>query len=654
MTKNIFDILLFAMQPQKIIVAFFIIIAILTTTVYAVQDFPFTNITARFPGIDAPYPGLSNGFSSLGNGIRTVLWNPAGLAKIEKSEVYFGVNSTSLSSQASKLYNVEDQTFTIGDMTGESFSNKVLFTNDPTATELATREFRAPIIYSPSTSGMDYKQAIKVNDWFTFGISSKGDTDIGLSVAGNFPAQYLLDSNLYGSTDFLGSGISVNSDGKLTYSQTSPIPYTYTSTGAAWSDFLSQTQRIPFTVNADMKNNVNVQSTLIFTGAAKVNDLSLGINFTPMSANLNVDNTAKAIVNAGTADFYLYTPNFNPNDANDVLNWTSDPNLYGTEAGYQKNYVRVPAGESVGEAKYTGFYNASAIRTDLGCMYDFGNVLTLGAVLENFGAAGFNLKGTGQVAYVDTRINTTESPTITTTGNQIVFTWNPFTDTFTPMDGTENIGMLPAININLPQKTKLGLTLRKPLLITIDYELQNNPLVFTYQSTTGAYVEAQFSNIGILKLGMETQVFALPMWLKGSLSFLMKPNVIGLDSSSEASFNQIFVLFDQYAPLSLDLSTAINLWGYKVGGAFGIDGSSLLSVLQLDTLNSNFGKTMYYNISLDKDYWHCVLQNNLDISSTATAYSNADKNGTINSSSTWTDYLQILRWTTTLTVGYKF
>jgi len=50
-----------------------------------------------------------------------------------------------------------------------------------------------------------------------------------------------------------------------------------------------------------------------------------------------------------------------------------------------------------------------------------------------------------------------------------------------------------------------------------------------------------------------------------------------------------------------------NLWGYKTDASLGFDASSVISVLQADTLNSNLGKVLYYNLSVTKDNWYRTL-----------------------------------------------
>ncbi len=598
--------------------------------------------------------GIGNNYSSFGLGIKSVLWNPAGLMKTNMSEAYLSGTTTAPAQMTDKKYNVEDNDVAVSGSgsTGNSFVNRVLFTNDLHATNKATREFDSPTIYAPQSSGLTFKQAIKVNDSVALGITSRGETEISADLSGQFPAQFLSKINLYNTNNFMGSGISVGSNGKMSYSYSpsGSTPYIYTSEASVWGGFLSQEARIPFSVLSEVHNNINMQSDLTFTGASKWNSLSYGVNFTPISASLNVDNTAKAIVNSGTTDPYFYVPNYNPNDQSDVLQWMTDPSRYGTEAGYRKVYSRVPEGESIAEAKYSGFFNASTIRSDFGLIYDFGDNISLGAEFENFNGAALNFKGTGQVAYANTRINTsTESGSIIDPSKST--TWSPFVDSFTSLEGIEGLGMSQSFNVNLPQRIKYGITFRKPWLITLDYETQLNPIPFRCKDINGNVVDASLNNLKIIRGGMETQVFILPWWLRGSMSIMLKPDLVGLDQISVDKYNKAFLL-KKFLPLSLELSSTENLWGYYFTQGGGFDASTAFSLIQLDTMNTAVGKILYYTFAVNKDYWHVVYQNALDPVATAIAVGNAPESD--RKSNDAGKILALVKWISTLTIGYSF
>src|SRR3989339_257004 len=197
----------------------FLILFFMKANVFAAEVFPYINANLELPSSDDPFPGLGNGYSSLGSGIRSVLWNPASLAKIKESEGYFGATGTALSSKVTHAYTITDSTFEVsgsGGLTSQNFANKVLYTSDQTATSIETRTFNGDAVFSPF-AGTDYKQAIKISDMFAFGISSKGQTNVSLATNGNFPTQYLSEINLYNTANFLNSGTSVGGDGKMSY-----------------------------------------------------------------------------------------------------------------------------------------------------------------------------------------------------------------------------------------------------------------------------------------------------------------------------------------------------------------------------------------------------------------------------------------------------
>ena len=116
---------------------------LLCASSYAATNFPYSSVNLKLPGFDDPYPGLGNSYSALGGGIRSALWNPAGLAKINVSEAYLGATATAPSSKYTKGYKVQDTDVQMGGQQSSSYINRVLFTNDLTAVNAATREFSA-------------------------------------------------------------------------------------------------------------------------------------------------------------------------------------------------------------------------------------------------------------------------------------------------------------------------------------------------------------------------------------------------------------------------------------------------------------------------------------------------------------------------------
>ena len=618
-------------------------VLLLSCSTLAANDFPYSNISLRFPGQEDPFPGMGTGFASLSDGISTALWNPAGLMKTRSAEFDFGATTTAPPQPYSKVYQTTDTAFTVGSGNA-GFTSAILYTGDLTANTLLTRDWTGHANYASYPTGSTFKQAIRVGDNFAFGVISRGETGAALDLSGTSALQYKTDIDLYNITDFMGSGISVNNNGFLTYSFNSEgLSYTYTSSNAASSEFLRQTRRIPFETVSDSHNDLNVQSNLTLSGAAKWGKLSLGMNVTPLSATYNVDNTVKMLVKSDTADPFFYLPNFDPNNQADVADWMSDPTRYADiNNGYNKRYIRVPAGEPVLEARYKGFFTAAAQRIDVGMIYDFNDYFSVGASLDNATAAELDFKGSGLVSYVQSRVSTAEVPALLDPASSE--SYSPFTDTFSPMAGTEGIGMAAQTKIPLPQRFRIGATLRRPFLITLDYEQQSNPIIVRYQKQDNTWDNLIISDIRLVRGGMETQLLMLPIWLRGGLTVMIKPTLTGADAKTLESFTTAFKY--RALPLKLDLGGSLKVRDYELGGATGFSVTSVTSMIQLDTLSGDFGRAAYYNLFFKSGPdWSVTYQNTLDPAATGAAYSaTSNKN----------DYLAIAKWISTVTVSVRF
>ncbi|MBI5700113.1 hypothetical protein HZC35_07425 [Candidatus Saganbacteria bacterium] len=616
---------------------------ILSSLALAANDFPYSNIILRFPGQEDPFPGMGTGFASLSDGISTALWNPAGLMRTRSAEFDIGTTTTAPPQPWNPAYQTTDTAFNVG--TGNAgFTSAILYTGDLTANTLLTRDWTGHVNYASYPTGSTFKQAIRVGNNFAFGVTSRGETGAALDLSGTSPLQYKTDIDLYNITDFMGSGISVDNNGFLTYSFNSGgLSYTYTSSNAASSDFLRQTRRIPFETVSDSHNDLNVQSNLTLSGAAKWEKLSVGVNVTPLSATYNIDNTVRMLVKSDTADPFFYLPNFDPNNQADVADWMSNESRYkNINNGYNKRYIRIPAGESVLEARYKGFFTASAQRIDVGMIYDFSDTFSIGASIDNATAAELDFKGSGLVSYVQSRVSTAEVPALLDPAS--AESYSPFTDIFSPMAGTEGIGLATETKIPLPQRVKIGATLRRPFLITLDYEQQNNPITVRYQKEDNTWDNLVISNIRLVRGGMETQLLMLPIWLRGGLTVMIKPTLTGADAKTQDSFNNAFKL--RVLPLKLDLGGSFKVREYEIGGATGFSATSFTSMIQLDTLSSDFGRAAYYNLFFKSAAdWSVTYQNTLDPAATGAAYSAASNKN---------DYLSIAKWISTVTISVRF
>jgi len=623
-----------------------LIVFLISSSALAIEGtYPYANIVIKAPGLDDPYPGLGDYFSSLGEGIDTVFWNPASLGKIRSSQGSLGFTASNLSDPFNKNYKIKDQTFNIaGSENQVGLNNSILFTADQTTVTTQEREFTGQMLYSTLGSGVNYRQAVKVGDNFALGISSRGDTELDANLSGSFPLTYLMDFDLAKSiNNFMGTGISINNLGQMTYTYSG---YTYTSEASVWNGFLKQVQRIPFSAVTEARNNINVKSDLTFSGAANWNKLYVGANITPISATTNIDNYASAIINAGTTDPYFYVPNFDPNNESEVLNWMRDQEQYGTENGYKKRSIRVPAGESIGEARYRGFFSASTTRFDLGAIFDVNEFFSLGWAYENLGGAALNFQGNGRTAYVVHRISTADAGSILdpTTSTS----WSPFKDTYEPMSDTENVGMLSSINVPLPQKIRWGATLKRPWLISVDYEQNLTPFELYMKDENGNFKMMRMTGVNIIRLGMETQFLIFPLWLRGGTAVMLEPNFENVSSKDQDNIKKIFKF--GLIPIKMESGAYVNLWGLYTGGNGGFNLSPFFSAWQLDTMNMDVSKTLFYNIFMEKDFWRVSYEQALDPGATAAAYA-VRPNKDIKDVN---DALSIPRWLRTLTVSYKF
>ncbi len=605
------------------------------------NDFPYVRVYLNAPPLDDPYPGLGNYYSAVSKGIETVMWNPASLTSIKHAQSSFSLISELQAFEYLRKYETEDGSTDLGDQ--DEFEIGYYLTGDETVTAPATREHTGHSFYQTRATGMEFKQAIRFNDMFTFGILTQSNAGFSIDMSGIFPAFARSQSNFYGKTDLLGSGLTIDNNGLLTYTHTTEggSTYQYSTTDPLWDGFLNQSSTVPLSVIVESRNDISYDPGVTLCGAMKWQNFSFGASFTPISATANVNNTARAIIKDGTPDIYIYQPDFDAEDEAAALNWVQDPNLYGAEAGYRRNTINVPAGEAVGEARYKGFYQASALRGDIGAQVNLHDILTLGLVLENFTGSNLNFKGSGRVAYVNSKVSTIEPTGIDPSEE---FNWSPFRDDFEPVEGTENLSLQEEINIELPRKLRLGLALKRPFLIALDYELNQTPIKI--RPVDGDQDIITVSNLSLLRVGIESQVFALPMWIRFGLPLMFKPDVKGATQEVMDNINDAFQF--GVLPVGFDLGTEINFFGTHVGADVGGNATSVLSLYQMDGLHLDFGKVGYYDIFVKKDPWKFTYLAAIDPGATAGAYANRENKDE-------KDFkMEYLRWVQTFTVSYLF
>jgi hypothetical protein len=604
-------------------------------------DFPNIRFTLKAKPVETPYPGLGNYYSALSKGLETVMWNPASLTDIKYAQGSVSIVEGSGALEYTRSYETDDGEINVGDQ--DEFQIGYYLTDDESVTTPATRKHTGHALIETVGTGINFKQGIKANDWLSFGILTHSNVGSSLDMSGIFPVTARSSSNFLNKSDILGTGMSIDNSGNLTFTYTpeSGPEYTYSTTDPMWSGFLSQTSVVPVSMIVESRNDINVEHGVTMAGAFKWENISVGASLTPISANMNINNTARAVIKSGTPDVYIYQPDFDPEDEAGALNWIQDPNLYGSESGYKRNTINVPEGEVVAEGRYQGFYQSSAMRTDLGATVDFSDVLSLGIVLENFGGANLNFRGQGRVAYANTRIST-EEPGGFEPGQE--FHWNMFSDNFEPIEGSEDWFLAENMNVELPKKIRIGAALKKPFLIALDYETNQTPI--RVPSSEGNPDDITISNLSMLRVGIETQFFTLPMWMRFGIPLMLKPNVKGATQEVLDGIDDAFQF--GVLPVGVDLGMEINLYGTHVGGDFGMKPlDTIISYYQLDTLNLDLGKIGYYDVYVTHDPWKFTYLVITDPGSTARAYGNrTNKDEGFQ--------LEQLKWIQTFTISYVF
>jgi len=612
-------------------------------------DFPYVQLQLHTPALENPSLGVGSNYSALSLGIDSLMWNPASLSKIQYTNVSFSTTNQNFGSY-NRPYDTEDKQRQLGDQNNTNLY--FFFTGDRSATTIATRENTAHALYTGGSSDVNFKQGAKVNDWLTLGFITHSNVGGSINVAGSLPVIGRFSGEYVNTSQKFGSELTVNIDNNgftsLLITPEAGITYTKNLDVKLWDGFIHQSSIIPATNYVEARNDISLSSPWTIAGSAKYNKFSLGLSLTPISADCNINNRAWTVIANDATDASFYQPNFDSNNEQSILNWADDPNQYSTAAGYKRNTVKVPAGEVVAEARYQGFYQASASRIDLGATYDISEYFSVGLALENINSASLDFKGTGRAAYVNSRMGSFEAPVLDPNKE---FSWQLFNDTFTPVSGTENYYLEEQLSSPLPKKIRIGAAFQKPFILAIDYEQNQTPIKFKYEDkTTKLSKIGTISNINLLRMGGQIRLFSLPYWIKGSTIVMFKPTAENVEQTFLDSLDKAFKF--GVLPVGLELGGELQLWDTVIGDNFGFNLSPLMSLAQLDTLNPDLNKIVYYGIFTRYGQWQVSYYSVLDPGATADAYNKrADKNTKISGVG---DALQYIRTIQTLTVSYSF
>lgn len=606
---------------------------------FAALNFPYANLRTNLPIYEEPLIGMGNYYTGLAKGTATALWNPAGIMKVQTVEANASVPFSFSNASWNKSFKMSDFDFNAG----SGINTGVYFTNDMSDLTKKDRDFLGSIDYAADKQPLAFDQSIRINDMFAFGVKTVKAVSVGWDMIGSAPmtAQYVTDFK--GINNYNNSGVSIDNTGKITYNFSGL--YEYKSASPLWNGFLTQNMRLPTTVNASMQNSFSMKDTIVLNGGMRTGAFSWGLNIIPISVQAAFDNNVQSTVTKGSPDMYFYTPNFDPNNEKTVADWTSDQNLYGTQYGYKANPINVPAGEVVMDSKWSGTYTGSAIRTDLGMTWDIQPGTNLNLVMENFLGSSLNMRGAGISYYANSRFNQANPNIDPAKGTD----WTPFTSSSKDFTfGDNGLFLEPEKTYQIPKRIRIGASIAKPFPIAIDIENQVNPLPIRIIDSTGTAKMVDITNLNVLRLGTEFQLFRLPLWFSGGMGFVYKPSCENKEVQDK--IDSIFKIGSRQMPVfpaKLDLGLQTEISGIRTGLALGVDALSVINMYQVDFLYSNIGKTVYYSLYGKKDPWQVSYTAAVDPIATVAG---VQGRGVSMSSLTASD----LKWNQIVSVSYKF
>jgi len=598
--------------------------------------YPYIRGTLTVPAGQDPYPGLGTYYSAVSSGMKTVLWNPASLGNLKLSEASYSSILQTNTYSYTRNTNVAEPS---GTWEGGSYA---IFLREPSAIGpgIATREVQiaSNAYYNTNAVANNFSSAMKVFDWLTLGFSTGNNTGADLDFAGDLPGTGRLDTNLYGKN--MGS-MEITTAGKLKFTSGSQ---TFETTSAVWNGFISQEVDASLTNASNLRNNLNFESPYMATLASTFNGFSLGLNVIPISATAQIENEITSMLNSNQVDQVMYIPNFDPNNPTQIAQWASDPALYGTAAGYSSKYITLNAGDIVATTKYQGYFTASTTQMDFGAMYSPSEWFSLGFAMENFGGAALDFQGSGINYFVNYRqANSIDFNSFLQPGSSS--TYDPLSDQWTSTTEVNSTQLYieSLKHYQLPRKTRLGLTLKKPFTICFDYEQNLTPIHYTDGTN-----DITIADMNFIRFGGETSILMLPIYLRGATVLMLKPTVTGLNTTGTDAFNNAFRF--GVLPVRLDLGTYFNSWGTEWGIAVGADATPVLSALQVDTTDADLSKLVWGTLFLKRDYWQLDYKMCTDVLGTAAAYGSKD----VPAGETRSFGTADLRFVQTLGVTYKF
>jgi len=530
---------------------------------------------------------IENSFSSSSRGINGVLANPAGIARSGTFEMSIGYGAK-LESHSRITYEISDESISFGDESENFFKGGLYYTDDPTdapTNEFRERDLNIDVDYNRGGGVTDMGVAFNFGDVFAVGVTRARPSKFDLNFNGYAPTLFRTTMDLKGKT-FPG-GLTIEADGRATFDvggvgTTTADPlydkFTYNSSVAAVSTSL------------DIMDQTTDSREIILTFGGKAGDFMWGFNAIPITSNVILKNSVQTKTSSASADMVFYVPDFDPNDPLSVGNWFDEGDkIYTREAGYV-NYTMVHSPDAyVYRGVAEGDYYASAMRVDFGLIWQPVSDMSMSLVYENIGGANLTYVGRGVYTTLESYINEDDPPDFGIGSGE---SWSPLQPNPKPVEDAGGFYLPEEFTIELPRKLRLGISITRPFFVAVDYERYFTDFV---------YEELTITDVGFLRVGLETSLFGLPLILRGDSEWLLKPTILGVRDEEQANDINDFLNQLPALPTQTTIGLGWRMAGYEFGGDISENHATFLSLYEGDLID--FMKVLTYDLYLRGENW---------------------------------------------------
>lgn len=538
-----------------------------------------------FDGPSSAYR-IQNSFSAAGSGLNSVNSNPATIVRSPTFEVSFGYGAD-LASHAISTLTVSDED--MGSIGGDNsfFSAGLFFTDDlpdaPT-NEFKTRDVKVKTDYDHGGGLTDFGVAFNFGKVFAFGVTRQRPAIFDIELAGYCPTIFRGTINMLGQTMYAsGQTLEVQPDGKAVFTGTGT---SFVTSDSLWPEFTNNSSDAAMSSTINVADKATDSREIVLTIGGSFGNLFWGVNAIPINSNIVLNNYMISQVSSTAANMVYHVPYFT--DEAQAYEWYASGN-YSREAGYRPYTFVLSPGATVELGVAAGNYSASAMRVDLGFIWQLTNDLSLSMVYENIGGANLIYKGKGVESTIESYINRDTVPSFEPGSGG---SWNPLTNTPEAIEGAKGFYLPEEFTVNLPRKGKLGLAFNKPFFFAIDYERYFSDII--YDGTT-------VKDLAFLKVGMESQIFALPLVFRVESNWLLKPTILGITDPKAVKDLNDFLNTYPALPTETKFGLGLKIAGGELGGDFMENHASLLAIYQGNMMD--FMKVLSYDLYFRTDNW---------------------------------------------------